>query len=115
MFETNTVKLMLQMSEPLFGTDKIVTMDSGFCVSAGILAMHDRRVYGQALMKKRGRYWPRGVPGDDRNNHFEGKELDTYNCFVQEKDGKQFFIYCHKEDKYVCKIISTHSQKEVTD
>ena len=36
-------------------TGKIVTMDSaGFCVTAGILAMHDHGVFGKAFIKKRG-------------------------------------------------------------
>eukprot|EP00970_Alexandrium_tamarense_P012062 scaffold2720_cov181-Alexandrium_tamarense.AAC.18 len=76
-------------------------MDSGFCVSAGILALHEKGVYGQALIKKRGRYWPRGVPGDEINNHLEGKQIGNFECFVQEKDGEQFLIHCLKDDKFV--------------
>jgi hypothetical protein len=113
--ESKTVKLMLEMTEPIHGTGKIVTMDSGFCVSAGILALHDKGVYGQALIKKRGRYWPRGVPGDEIIKHFEGKQIGEFECFVQEKEGKQFLIQCHKEDKYVCKVMSTHGSMEETD
>eukprot|EP01082_Thalassiosira_pseudonana_P010906 g9889.t1 g9889 contig4:805493-806287(-) len=113
--ESKTVKLMLEMTEPIHGTGKIVTMDSGFCVSAGILALHDKGVYGQALIKKRGRYWPRGVPGDEINKHFEGKQIGEFECFVQEKEGKQFLIHCHKEDKYVCKVMLTHGRMEETD
>jgi hypothetical protein len=113
--ESKTVKLMLEMTVPLQRTGKIVTMDSGFCVTVGILALHDKGIYGQALIKKRGRYWPRGVPGDDINNLFQSKELGSYDCFVQEKEGKNFLIHCHKEDKYVCKIMSTHGRMEETD
>jgi hypothetical protein len=113
--ESKTVKLMLEMTVPLQRTGKIVTMDSGFCVTVGILALHDKGIYGQALIKKRGRYWPRGVPGNDINNHFQSKELGSYDCFVQEKEGKNFLIHCHKEDKYVCKIMSTHGRMEETD
>ena len=50
-------------------------MDSGFCVSAGILAMHSVSVYGQALNKKRWRYWPKDVPGDYIDEHFKEMEL----------------------------------------
>ena len=32
-------------------------------------------VYGQALIKKRGRYWPKRVPGDAINKHFATKRL----------------------------------------
>jgi hypothetical protein len=83
---------------------KIFTMDIAFCVSAGILALHEKGVYGQALIEKRGWYWLRGVPGDEIN-HFEGKQIGDFECFVQENDGKQFLIHCHKEDEYVCKVM----------
>jgi hypothetical protein len=33
--------------------------------------MHDHGVYGQLLVKKRGQYWPKGVPGDAINRHFK--------------------------------------------
>jgi hypothetical protein len=59
---SKTAKLMLEMTKPIHGTGKVVSMDSGFCVTAGILAMHDVGIYGQALIKKRGRYWPKHVP-----------------------------------------------------
>ena len=81
--ESKTVKLVLEMTEPIHGTGKIVTMDSGFCVSAGILALHEKGVYGQALIEKRGWYWLRGVTGDEIN-HFEGKQIGDFECFVQE-------------------------------
>ncbi|KAL3802491.1 LOW QUALITY PROTEIN: hypothetical protein HJC23_012510, partial [Cyclotella cryptica] len=73
--------LVLKITKPIHGTGKIFSMDSGFCVSAGILALHDKGVYGQALNKKRWRYWPRGMPADDINIHFESKivcEFDSY-------------------------------------
>ncbi len=47
-----TAKLMLEMSEPIHGSGRVVTHDSGFCVTAGILALHDVGVFGQALIKK---------------------------------------------------------------
>jgi hypothetical protein len=44
---------MLEMTEPIHGTGMIVTMDSAFCVSAGILALHEKEVYGQVDRKER--------------------------------------------------------------
>jgi hypothetical protein len=43
---------MLEMRKPIHGTGKVVSIDSGFCVTARILAMQDKGVYGQALIKK---------------------------------------------------------------
>ena len=75
-----TAKLMLEMKKPIFNTGKVVTMDSGFCVTAGILAMHDHGVYGQALIKKRGKCWPRHVPGDQIEQHFSAMEIGDVDC-----------------------------------
>ncbi len=109
---TKTAKLMLEMTENIHGTGKIVSMDSGFCVTAGILALHDHGVYGQSLVKKRGRNWPKGVPGDAIDAHFEGKDLGHSDCYVQEMEGKKFLVHCHREDKYVQKIMSTHGMTQ---
>ena len=103
-----TAKLMLEMVQPIFNSGRVVTMDSGFCVTAGILAMHDHGVYGQALIKKRGRYWPRHVPGDAIEEHFAEKEIGDVDCLKQTIDGKDFFVHCTKDDGYVTKIMSTH-------
>ena len=103
-----TAVLMLEMTKPIHNTGKVVLMDSGFCVTAGILAMHDHGVYGQELIKKRGRYWPRGMTGDHINQHFEGKELGDTDTLTQDIDGKKFFVHCQKEEKYMTKMMSSH-------
>jgi hypothetical protein len=74
--------------------------------------LYDHGVYGQSLVKKRGRNWPKGVLGDAIDAHFEGKELGDSDCYVQEMEGKMFLVHCHKEDKYVQKIMSTHGSLE---
>ena len=50
---TKTSSLMCEMTVPIHGTGKIVSMDSGFCVTSGILHLHDLGVFGQSLIKKR--------------------------------------------------------------
>ncbi len=105
---STTAKLMLEMSKLLFNSGKIVTMDSGFCVTAGILAMHDHGVFGQALIKKRGRYWPTHVPGDQIKNYFADMEIGDTNTLKQVINSKNFFIHCTKDDGYVTKTMSTH-------
>lgn len=99
---------MLYMTEPIHHTGKVVCMDSGFCVTAGILALHQVGVYGQALIKKRGRYWPKHVPGVQMEMEFFDKELGSGKTFVQTIENQKFLVHCHKDDRYVCKIMSTH-------
>ena len=85
---SKTASLMLEMTVPIHNTGKVVTMDSGFCVTARILAMHDHGVYGQSLIKKRGRYWPKHVPGDHIDDHFKEKELRYTKTYNQNIEGK---------------------------
>ncbi len=80
---TKTVKLLLDMTAPIHRTGKVVTGDSGFCVTEGVTALHDRGVYGQFLIKKR-RYWPKHVPGDLIDAHMAGKALGETKTYVQE-------------------------------
>ena len=47
-----TVRLMIQMYEPLFYMGKNVVMDSGFCVANGIFALMVKGVCAGALFKK---------------------------------------------------------------
>ena len=109
-FENNskTSALMLYMTKPIHNTGKVVTMDSGFCVAAGILALHHVGVYGQALIKKRGRFWPKHVPGQMIEEALKDKDLGHATTFKQSIDGKDFFVHCQKDDCYITKIMSTH-------
>ena len=49
---SKTATLMIETTKPVHHTGKVVSMDSGFCVSVGIIAMHNFCVYGQSLIKK---------------------------------------------------------------
>ena len=78
-------------------------MDIGFCVSAGIIAMHNFGVYVQSLIKKQ-RYWPKNVPGDAIYSYFANEELGCAKTFRQVFDGKPFLVHFHKDDRYVKKL-----------
>ena len=63
-------------------------------------------MYGESLIKKQ-RYWPRNVPGDDIDKHFEGKEVIVVDCLETKIDeGKAFKIHCMKEPEYVMKMMA---------
>ncbi|KAL9187551.1 hypothetical protein ACHAXT_001654 [Thalassiosira profunda] len=103
-----TAGLMLRMHEPIKRTGKASTMDSGFAVSAGVTGMKSALgLYGQSLVKKKGRYWPRGVPGDYIDAHFQDKEIGSCETLQTEFEGETMFIHCMKEEKYVTKLMST--------
>ena len=46
--------------------------------------------------------------GDAINTYFANKELGSAKTFRQVLYGKPFLVHCHKEDRYVTKIMSTH-------
>ena len=90
---SNTVELVLNMTEPIHHSGKIVTGDSGFCVALGVTALRQQGVQAQFqfLIKKR-RYWPKYVPGDYIDNHMMQKPLGETETFVQELGGVRFLI-----------------------
>ncbi len=102
-----TVGTMMRMCEPIFGSAKIVTMDSGFCVAKGITKLAENGVFGQALVKKR-KYWPRYVPGDMIDSHMSTKAVGESSSFKQVLEGRDFFVHCTKDRDYVTKIMSCH-------
>ncbi|KAL7476888.1 LOW QUALITY PROTEIN: hypothetical protein ACHAW6_002717 [Cyclotella cf. meneghiniana] len=89
------------MTEPIHNTGKVVCMDSGICVATGIIALHKRVVYGQSLIKKQRKYWPKHVSGSALELEF----FDIRSCkaYMQTIEGTKFLVHCHKDDRCVCK------------
>ena len=64
-------------------------------------------VYGGALIKKQ-RYWPKNVPINDIDKHFEGKEVVAVDCLeINTDEGKAFNIHCMKEPDYIMKMMAS--------
>lgn len=63
------------MTKQIHNTGKIVTMDSGFCVSVVILALHDVGVFGQYLIKKNWQFWPKHVKGGQIDIHMKDEAM----------------------------------------
>ena len=47
-----TIGTLLHLTEPVWGTGKIVVLDSGFCVLQGLIELKKKEVYAHALIKK---------------------------------------------------------------
>lgn len=102
-----TVGLLLRLTEPIWGTSKVVVLDSGFCVLQGIVELRRKGVFSGALIKKR-RYWPKHVRGDDIAKHFEDKEIGAVDCWNGKYDEVDVMIVCMKEPDYVLSIMTTY-------
>ncbi|KAL7473681.1 hypothetical protein ACHAXS_014180 [Conticribra weissflogii] len=107
--QTNTSALMLEITKPIHHTGKVVIMNSQFCVTAGIIALQNVGVFGQALVKKYGNFWPQYVPGQIIDDYMRDKPLGYAATFKQIIEGKEFLLHCQNDDRDVTtKIMSTH-------
>ncbi len=104
---SKTVDLLLGMKEPLHGSGKVVTSDSGFCVMKGVMALHKKGVFFQSLIKKCW-YWLVQVPGDQINAFMMTKRLGETHTFLQDLKGVCFYVKCTCDSNYLMKIMSTH-------
>ena len=111
---SKTVGLMIRMTKLLWGSGKVVVMDSGFCVLRGIVALAKKGVFGHALIKKR-KHWPAGIPGDNIKAHFDGKPVGSVDALKGTLDGVPFHVFCMKEPDYVMQIMSTYGTLETAD
>lgn len=100
-----TCALLLCLTKSIWSTGKVVILDSGFCVLKAIIELKKKGVYASALIKKR-RQWPRDVPGDDINCHFDGKEVGHTDQLPGISDGTPFDIM--KEPNYVMMLMSKY-------
>ncbi len=70
--------------------------------------MREKGVFGQAMVKPRGRGWPVLVPGKYIDEYFQDKPIDYCETLEQVVDSVKFFIHCQKEDNFDTKIMSCH-------
>ena len=110
----NTVNLLLRMCSTIFGTGRIVILDSGFCVLKGIIELAKKGVYAGAQIKKR-RYWPKYVPGDVIDRHFAGAAVGESNGVRGEMEGVPYNIFTLNEADYTSKIMATYGSLEVDE
>jgi hypothetical protein len=84
-----TVGLLLHLTKSIWGTAKVVVLDSGFCVLQGIVELKKRGVFAAALIKKC-RYWPKWILGMTTSSNI----LRTGRLEMS-MHGKGLLIMCH--------------------
>ena len=67
-----TVSLLLRLTRSIWGSSRVLVLDSGICVLKEIVELRKKGIFGAALIKKR-QYWPRHVDGEMIKNHFLNK------------------------------------------
>ncbi len=106
-----TVGLLLRLTKSMWGTAKMVVLDSGFCVLKGIIELKKRGVFAAALIKKR-RYWPKYVKGDEIKQHFNDKEVGDVDAIEGSLDEQTFHFYGMKEPDYIMLMMTTYGTCE---
>ena len=109
-----TAGLLLRLCKGIFGTGKVVILDSGFCVLKAIIELKKMGIYASAMIKKR-RYWPKYVKGEDIKEHMSSKDVGTCERLPGILDGEKFDLYALKEPDYVMMMMSTYGSLIVKD
>ncbi len=91
------------MMEPLHGSGKVVTSDSGICVMKGVMALHKKGVFFQSLIKKCW-YWPAQVPGDQIDAFMMMKRPVETHTFVQDLEGVHFYVHCSHDSNNISNV-----------
>lgn len=107
-----TVGLLLRLTKPLWGSSKVVVLDSGFCVLKGIAELRKKGVFAAALVKKR-RYWPKHIKGEAIKTHFQDKEVGTVDAMKGELDSVKVELHCLKEPDYTMTLMSSYGTLEL--
>ena len=107
-----TVGLLKRMCQSIFGTGRIIILDSGFCVLAGLIELRKMGLYASAVIKKR-KYWPKYIPGNKIDSHLDGKDIGTQDVATGFLDGISYNVFAMKEPGYVLKLMSTYGDFSV--
>ena len=110
----NTVGKMMWCTRHIWNCEKVVIVDSGFCVTKGLVDLRKKGVFGSELIKKR-RYWPENIKCDAIDSQFALKEVGNVDAVKKVEDGVDYHIFCMKEPDYVMKLMTTYETLETTD
>ena len=72
------IALLLSTGKNIYSTEKVVILDSGFCVFRGIGKMRKNGLFTDVLMKK-GTYWPKYI---DSKSHLKMIRLCIFISFT---------------------------------
>lgn len=95
------------MCQGIAGVGRILILDSGFCVLAGLTELKKMGVYASAVIKK-WRYWPKYIPGNDIDQHMSSKDVGAQEVSCGTLDGVPYNVFCMKEPDYVMKLMLTY-------
>jgi hypothetical protein len=91
--------LLLRLTDSIHHFERVVIMDSGFCVLQALIKLSSVGVYSSAVIKKR-----RSI-----DLHFDSrKEAGQTDSLPGTLDGTNFKAFCMKGEGYVMKLMATY-------
>ena len=71
-----TAALCMRMTRPIWGSSRVVLLDSGFGYLSCLAALKTKGLYSTCVIKKRA-HWPTGVEGNKVITEMVGKDVGT--------------------------------------
>ena len=102
---------MVRTKKSLWGTGKVVVMDTGFYVLKGLISMVEKGVFGSALIKNQ-RYRPKGVPSEEILRHMKNKDVGDVDAVQGSIRGNSYHIMYIKDPEYVILMMTTYGKLE---
>lgn len=98
--------LVVRMSRPLWGTKRVVLLDSGFGQPACLAALLDKGLFGTCVIKKK-RFWPRGIRGEDILTHMHGRDVGTLQVQTGDFQGAAMWVGALADSKHTSIMANT--------
>ncbi len=93
-WHTKTSAFMICMTKPIGNTRYIITMDSGYSVASGILALHDVGVNDQSLIRKHGPFCQSMCLNSSIDDCKKDKEVGFAENYKERINLTDFLVHC---------------------
>ncbi len=70
-----TAALCCRLTKPIWGTNRVCLLDSGFGYMATLPELEKKGVFGTTVFKKKGVGWPRGSDAKNVFRHMQGRDV----------------------------------------
>ena len=94
-----TPSLVLRMTKNIWGTQRVVLLDSGFGFLPCLQALKSKGLFGTCVIKKRA-YWPAGTEGEVLLEEMAGKDVGTIRVRRGTKDTCAVWIAAMADSKH---------------
>ena len=95
-----TAALVTRMTRPIWGTSRVVLLDSGFGFLPCLQALRAKGLFSTCVIKKR-KYWPAGTEGDVLLSELASREVGKVRVREGSKDGCKVWVAGMADSKHI--------------